>query len=267
MLTGKIKVFEVGYCQHPEFMVVKGGRFKQVKFPAMVAWIPHQQGNLLFDTGYSDHFFKATQQFPEKLYALTTPVTWDSSLMKEHNYPVDDIFISHFHADHMSGLKDFPQARFFCSKAAYACSQSTETSRFSKTKKGILPALLPDDFAQRVRFIEDLKKVVLDDCFYPFTEGYEVYEGVFAIALEGHAQGHYGLWLENYFFIADAVWNMKTITENRLPHKLSHLVLDDVNAYYQTIQKLQQLHQHNTHVRIIPTHCLKTLQSHFPCAF
>lgn len=196
-----IEIFEVGHCKHPEFITLQGGRFKSVVFPATAALIKHRQGNLLFDTGYGAHFFQATRRFPEKLYALTTPVTLRQPLHSHLKTPLDAIFISHFHADHIAGLKDFPHVPLYCSREGYEFAINETISRFAKTRKGVLPALLPDDFAQRAIFIEDLPCVALPQNMYPFTTGYRVFDDVYAIALAGHAKGHYGLLYKHTFLL------------------------------------------------------------------
>ncbi|WP_198304481.1 MBL fold metallo-hydrolase [Arcobacter vandammei] len=257
-----IEIFEVGYCVHPEFMVLKGGSFKTIKFPAMVALIKHKNGNLLFDTGYSKHFFEVTKEFPEKLYALTTPVMLDKSLIQRLTKKIDFIFISHFHADHISGIKDFPEASIFCSKEAYLFAINKNLSRFSKTKKGVLPKLLGDDFEKRVTFIEDLPKVVLPDILKPFENGFLLFDDIYLIELKGHAKGQYGLFYDNYFFISDAVWNMQTITHNKRPNILTALIMENWKEYNKTIDKLQELHKNSPQIKVIPTHCSNTLKEY-----
>jgi glyoxylase-like metal-dependent hydrolase (beta-lactamase superfamily II) len=169
-------------------MVKRGGSFASIKFPAMVALIEYEGKNLLFDTGYGRHFFDATVKFPEKLYALTTPVTLEKPLVEMIDKPIESIFISHFHADHIGGLKDFPEAKLYCSKEAYAIAKG-KMSRFSKTKMGVLPALLPDDFEERLTYIEDLLQVNLPDFLAPFEKGYLLDNRFYVIELDGHAHG------------------------------------------------------------------------------
>lgn len=238
---------------------MQGGGLKSIEFPAMAALIRHPQGAMLFDTGYACHFFTATQNFPEKLYALTTPATLGSPLLEQLSEPIQSIFISHFHADHISGLRDFAELPIVCSREGYEFAMSTKLSRFSKTRKGVLPALLPEDFMQRAIFIEDLPKVSLPDELQPFTEGYLVKKQLYAIALPGHARGHFGLFYKNCFLVADAIWNIKTVTENRRPNRLAAWVMDDIAQYHHTIDRLQILHQRSPHIHILPTHCTQSL--------
>lgn len=255
-----IEIFEVGYCTHPEFMVLQGGGLKSIEFPAVTALIHHPQGRLLFDTGYASHFFTATRPFPERLYALTTPATLEQPLVTQLEEAIQFIFVSHFHADHIAGLRDFPAVPIICSRAGYEFASSDQVSRFAKTRKGVLPALLPDDFAQRALFIEDLPRVVLPDSLQPFTEGYLVFDDLYAIELPGHARGHYGLFYQDCFLVADAIWHSKTLSENRRPNPLAALVMDDVKKYHQTIDQLQALHRNSPHIRILPTHCTQSIR-------
>ena len=119
----KVNFFQAGYCTHPEAIVMRDRPWKIMEFPSIVALISHPQiGSILFDTGYSNRFFQETSSFPFRLYALTTPVYFqdeDSAayqLEKEGIQPetIQSIIISHFHADHIGGLGDFPQANFIC---------------------------------------------------------------------------------------------------------------------------------------------------------
>lgn len=65
-------------------------------------------------------FYELTQKFPFSIYRRLTPVVLKKSLkqqLEEKNIQATEIkaiVISHFHADHIGGLKDFPNAQFFC---------------------------------------------------------------------------------------------------------------------------------------------------------
>ncbi len=122
-----VTLMQSGYCCHPQAIVEKGATWKPAHFPALYAHIMHPlHGHILFDTGYSDWFFKTTQVFPFRLYKTLTPVHLQKAesaveqLAKQGVQPSDvgTIIISHFHADHIAGLKDFPNAQLVCSRTA-----------------------------------------------------------------------------------------------------------------------------------------------------
>ena len=56
-----LQMLRAGSCRHLECMADRGGRMAQVAFPALCGLIRHpSQGWILYDTGYSEHFFMAT---------------------------------------------------------------------------------------------------------------------------------------------------------------------------------------------------------------
>lgn len=258
-----IDFYHTGYCRHPECIACTGGSWRPASFPAMAAHI-HAGGGMLFDTGYASHFKTATARFPEKFYALTTPVVFSQPSLKQQlgddARNVSRIFLSHFHADHVAGLKDFPEIEIICSGKALSLLESG-VSRFSRLRQGFLPQLLPDDFMRRVTIIEKFPQIRLPPDLRPFEYGYQVANGIVAIELSGHAKGHYGIWTENVLLIADAAWKMENINQNRLPHWISAFVMDSYRQFLETLKKLQELHSHNADLMIVPSHCEKTLSS------
>ena len=200
-----LELLKVGHCFHPEAMVMKGHPWKPMLFPAIVGLLRHpSRGPVLFDTGYAHRFLDETRQFPNRLYRMLTPMHLDheESLLQQlqlRGIGAEDIryiFISHFHADHVSGLKDFPSATFLCSRAGLEAITSMGPVR--GLMKGYLKNLLPADFAARVRFIEDCEEIPLDPALAPFARGHDLFGdgGYFAVSLPGHAHGHMGLLAE-----------------------------------------------------------------------
>lgn len=267
----KVTFFKAGYCTHPEAVVVRNGRWKTTNFPSLFALISHPKfGAILFDTGYSDRFFQETRQFPFRLYALTTPVYFqpeDSAvyqLQKQGIEPeaVQYIIISHFHADHIGGLRDFPNAYFVCFKSAYEAVKYRRG--INALRAGFLSGLLPSDFEQRTIFVEDKQMISLPYQYTPFDTGFDLLgdSSLFAVELPGHATGQLGLFFrdadnQNYFLIADACWLSRAYQEFVKPHPIANLIFSNGQEYVDTLSKIHQLHKLNPELKIIPTHCPK----------
>ncbi|WP_299006656.1 MBL fold metallo-hydrolase [uncultured Shewanella sp.] len=269
-----LTLLKVGHCFHPEAMVMQGHSWKSMQFPAYVGLIKHPTlGYVLFDTGYAKRFIQATQPFPERLYRSLTPMHLcdKEQLVTQLAFrgidanEIKTIFISHFHADHIAGLMDFSQAEFICSRAAL--NAINDTSRFKGLLKGYLPKLLPNDFTRRCRFIEDSQPLNLSYHYAPFHLGYDLFNdgSMLAISLPGHAAGHFGLLLEHSqktaFLIGDACWTQEAYTQGARPNKLAHIIMDDGQAYLNTLEKLSHLYARNKDIVLIPSHCKKTIEA------
>lgn len=265
----KIDIMEAGYCKHIKKFALRTAPWRCCNFPALFALIQHPDiGNILFDTGYSDHFFRATRSFPFQLYRWITPVNFKKEnaateqLFKLGISPDDIayIFISHFHADHIGALRDFKKAKFIYSKIGY--DYLKELGKFRALHSGFISALLPEDFELRSQAIEASQLQKLPHDLNPFEYGYQIFDdpNIHAIELPGHANGQYGLSIKlderNYiFFIGDACWSSKTYRTNTSPHWLSYLIMADKKNYKETLSKLNRLHIINSSVKIIPSHC------------
>ncbi len=264
----KLHLGYAGYCLAKENHTIKGARKINIKFNALWGLIQHpSKGYILFDTGYTKRFFEATKRYPNKLYAnLTKVFLKDSEEVKEqlnkNNISCDDIkhiIISHFHADHVGGLKDFRNAQIHVSKAAL--NQVNKIPKFFAFSKGILKDLIPRDLNSRVSIIEE-KSTIIRDSIFNFK--YDLFgdDSLIAFKLGGHAAGQIGLLLETnkgkYFLIADACWNIKAIVNNKLPDPIVRIFFDSWNDYKKSIQKVKEFHISNGSVKIIPTHCAAT---------
>lgn len=268
-MISDLKLFQAGYCTHREFVTIKGGSLKKASFPAVFAYIKHSiHGNILFDTGYSTEFYHATKPFPFNIYAGVTPVfiheqNSAAALLNEYGIKTDDInyiILSHFHADHISGLKQFPRAKFIYNREAYC--EVSGLSAFGELKRGFLKALLPKDFELRSEPFDFSQAIDVRDRIAPFSEGVDLFGdgSMILVELQGHAKGQVGLLVRESdgretFLIADAAWRSKSYKELLFPNRMAYFIMNNAQAYNQTLEKLNALYLSKKDIRIIPSHC------------
>lgn len=269
----QVQLIEAGFCKHPGYFAGTDHSLAVEDFAATVAVMDHpQKGIILFDTGYSMAFHQATRYFPEKLYALTTPVTISPErtavaqlgAMGIRPQDVRHVILSHFHADHVSGLSDFPKARYICVGQAYEALKSL--SRIKRLKAAFLQALFPADFSQRLWSL-DLGQFQLQTggplagfrAFDLFTD-----QRIQLVDLPGHALGHIGLFCQSdrgpFFFVGDAAWRLSSLEKNILPSQIAKLVTADWSTYRRTYQQLHDCH-HRMDIHIVPCHCERSVFS------
>lgn len=229
-------------------------------------------GHVLYDTGYSSHFFDATREFPERLYRLILPVELEPQQsaavqLKRHGIEPSQIaavLISHFHGDHVSGLADFPDSRFVAMRADVQGFMSS--SRLRALAKAMLPALLPNDFAARCSFADDCARIALPPWMRPFTDGFDLLgdRSLIGIALPGHTPAQLGLLLRGlddrrYFLVGDACWSLPACREGKLPAPLVLRYLNhDPQRYAQTFFAIRELALREPDLTIVPSHCART---------
>lgn len=267
----KLFPLRVGHCRHLEWCSDRGARFAPVCFPANCALIWHPgRGWVLYDTGYSPHFFSATNSFPEILYRVMLPVTLPSSELLEvqlaalgiTTFDIATCVISHFHADHIAGLRMFSKASFFASRAALDRAGQLESSRYRGILEGYLPKLLPDDFFERVRVADSSPAICLPRWMAPFERGMDLFGDGSAIAvpLEGHAVGQIGLLLpdvggEPVFLAADACWSAPACKAGRLPGWPGMIISASRRKFVQTFAALSELMLREPSLLVLPSHC------------
>lgn len=278
MQTGlKIKIFEAGHCVHPSFVVKPGSGLKPRSFPAAVALIQHPtKGNILFDTGYHEHFFRATRPFPERFYAWTTPCHYQkergivAQLAKEKIGPheIEHLVLSHFHADHIAAVSEFAHSQLHCQQKGV--DALTKGGRVGGVRKGYLKALLPQQLESNLVMHRDFSIPIGE--ILPHCQGVDLLckdmfnDGlIYMVSLPGHAAGQVGLLVKReqgwLFLLADACWLIENLTENIDQHWLANLLCDDTQAYKQTLSELRNCYQHTHHfVRFVPSHCQATIQ-------
>jgi glyoxylase-like metal-dependent hydrolase (beta-lactamase superfamily II) len=245
--------------------MIMGGARKTVHCHALVVLLHHRKaGWILFDTGYHPRMFDATARWPYRLYRRLTPlrITPEKAVVAQlpaFGISPDDVrtvILSHFHADHLCGLKDFPNARIVASGDGYTAVMAKRG--WSALRRAFLPDLIPSDFRARfapVSHFDGPEIMPLGPTYDVFGDG-----SCLLVSLPGHARGQIGLYIElpegPHFFIADAAYMTRSIRENRTPHPLTMITFaDDGAAVRKTIDRLHALHTSRPDIVFVPTHC------------
>jgi len=275
----RVELLCVGWCAVPRAALSPisaagvGPRFADwfavARCPALVLLVHHpQHGPVLVDTGYAPRFAEATQRWPERGYAITTPVTLPGAqqltaqLAARGISPGDvrHVVLTHLHADHVAGLRDFPHATFHVRDAAVTpllALGTTLRGRLRGTRAGFLRALLPDDFVARVRPLEThaLSESNTPVAFaalvgHPVQEAnpraaYDVFgDGtMLAVDVPGHAPGMVGIVLPTVarpvFLVADAVWRLATLARGARPGLAERRIAWNAPMAAESIRRLQ----------------------------
>jgi glyoxylase-like metal-dependent hydrolase (beta-lactamase superfamily II) len=268
--TLKIQLFSSGYCVAHEKIVNPINGKGKCKFYAVWAliYVPNI-GNMLFDTGYSEAFYESTKKFPERFYRWATPVYLNKNetarhILTERDISPDEIkyiILSHFHADHIAGLKDFPNSKIICSKSSHL--EVLNTKGLKAVSKGILHQLLPYGYEKRLLYIEDIADQITVNK-YGITE-YSIFgiQDFKLVLLPGHAKGMLGFIVQDdekhFLYASDASWSYDSYQQGILPNKIVKLFFDSWNDFIETQVKLMAYEKDNDGVNVLFTHCPKTL--------
>lgn len=260
----RLSLLAAGFCTAPEAAAVAGGRWRARRFPGGFALVEgHDAGPVLFDTGYAPRFDEATRPFPYRLYRWTTPATIrpDETAAAQlaargiAAESVRHVVLSHLHADHVAGLRDFPNAAFHALPEAIGSARGLHGLR--AVRAAFLPSLLPDDFFERGAPVERRARLDLG----PFHDGFDLFgDGqLLGVPLPGHAPGQMGLFLtpENgppTLLAADAAWTTAAIRDNAPPPALGMRIQHDAAATRETLWRLHRLSHVRPDIRIVLSH-------------
>jgi len=172
------------------------------------------------------------------------------------------VVISHFHADHIAGLVDFPNAKFICDSKAWHSIRLK--SGFWAVKRGFIPSLLPADFEERLELI-DFEKATAVKHHEILKREYDLFDdGSFMISeLPGHASGQIGARIQTnsgeVFFIADAAWVKENYIGMKLPSPIVKLFFSSWSDFKESLERVHRYHNQHPSTVVIPCHCFSTL--------
>lgn len=226
----------------PERLVLKDGAWRSVALGVRYGvWVHPSEGPVLIDTGYGPEVTSGPRSLALALYASVIHpklAEMPETVLERLGVVATDvktIVITHFHADHVSGLKRFPNARFVAGGWAALKAQSG----FQHLRHGIFTELLPDDFETRLTALESLPEIAL-----PFGPARDIFGdgSLLGLDLPGHAVGHTGVvWPgKKLIYAADAQWLKRAALDNRPPRGPARLIYQDERAMQTSLARLRQ---------------------------
>ena len=257
-------VLDTGYCLASEHHLIRGGRHRMMACHSLVALLGHpEHGWTLWDAGYAPRMLAATRRFPFSLYRRITPLRLRpelaavAQLRRRGIAPaaIRRVIVSHFHADHIAGLRDFPEATPVALAEAYA--DAAPRRGINALRRAFIPALLPPDFRERATLLGAFSGPPLPGLGPThdlFGDG-----ALRLVRLPGHACGQLGLLARTargpILFAADGAWLTRAIRERRPPHPITNLMVDDPRAVRATLDGLHTFAHACPDVALVPTHC------------
>ena len=263
----RLTVLDTGYCTARAGLIATGSGWHQERCHATAFLLRHPvHGVILFDTGYAPRLLDAFAAWPARLYRYATPTVIGTPVIEHLRTAgiapsdVSTIIVSHLHADHVAGLRDFPEARYVISHAALTLQRMV--CGIGAVRRGVIQPLFPDDFADRawvIREFSDAPIPVFGETHDLFGDG-----AIRLLPLPGHARGQLGALVQaeggDVLLCADAAWSTRAWQEQRPPHWLTGAIQDDVPALHTTLHALRDFAAACPQVAILPTHCPRTLR-------
>ncbi|MGY4516697.1 MBL fold metallo-hydrolase [Lysobacter sp. HA18] len=242
-------------------------------FPAGWALIEHPvHGPVLFDCGYGEPARTAMQRGLRRVYrnvlGVCCPAEGDAvALLRQRGIAPDDVryvVISHFHPDHVGGLRAFPSARFVAHADAW---QTMQRGALARLHAQVWRELLPDDFESRLQLIRANALLPLDGDLAALGAGVDLFDDgtIVLVDLPGHARGQIGLATHHddtrVLLVADAFWQQAQLdTSTPLSWLARRLATDHSADYAATLSRLRRFRDEQPDAWIIASHCARTLQ-------
>lgn len=144
---------------------------------------------------------------------------------------VTGIMITHFHADHVARLAEFPMARIVTHGPSLAAIRAA--SDLGNLQHGIFPALIPKGIESRLTCITTLPRVALP---YGLGDGADLFGdgSCLGVSLPGHAAGHFGLAFpglsQPLLYACDAQWSLAALAQGAAPGYPLRAIVEDAGA-------------------------------------
>ncbi|MDF3822101.1 MBL fold metallo-hydrolase [Leptospira sp. 96542] len=258
-------ILKTGEAKTLEGFVIEGGSiFKTVTVAHSAFYIQHPKGSFLFDTGLGTNIKEQFQVFPLYLKLLMDYKLIQTAKEQLQSNgialkSIEDVFFSHLHWDHASGLKDFPLAKI----------HSLESELFDpKLELGYISSQFDGDLVQWSHLeFTNLPYASYEKSIDWYGDGTVVF-----VPMKGHSEGSIGLFLHTqngqiYFLTGDIVWCKEGFTKQKHKPRAARWIVDfDTVSLGEEIARVHDLIQNNPELQIVPAHDdgVQTLLGFYP---
>ncbi len=253
-MINKIYLAECGYCVNDIKHIFKNTSSKKLEFPANCFVFHHDKyGYILYDTGYAPRIYKGG--LINKIYTSLNPtfIKEDETLVSKLSRTgikaesINYIVISHMHPDHISGLKDFKNAKFVVS------SEIHTTYKRNRKKDLLLKNLIPEDFLERIIILEEkaIHKRINNISYYDiFGEDFLLFD------ISGHAKGQIGLYLPKgkLIVVADAYWFKSELYEDKNYSFITKQIMSNYKSYKETHEVIRNIMSLDEEIFVVSSH-------------
>jgi glyoxylase-like metal-dependent hydrolase (beta-lactamase superfamily II) len=245
-----MKLFNSAHIDVAAGLVRRGAGLATISLTVRYGLIELKGGGLcLVDTGVGPEVTRGQRSAALRLYGAILRPRLDPNQSPQATLSglgataadVRSVVLTHFHADHVSSLRDFAHAAIItCGDAA---RRVAGMSSGAALRHGIFKELIPQGFEQRLRPLQDMTRVptgtVLGDGYDLFADG-----SYLAVPLPGHTFGHFGIFWRDQagpiVYATDASWTLEALLGDQTPGISSAIVFDDRRAGRQTQQRLRE---------------------------
>ena len=245
----KISFFNSAIVRAPALLMCKGAGWRRIDVPVRFGLVRLTNGKVhLIDTGYGPRVTQGPRSASLRIYnRLLRPMLIEegspkAALASVGATPedVEAVIVTHFHADHVARLDEFPRARIVTNGPAADAVRAASDRQ--AVRHGVFKELLPPDLMARLDRIECKPLAAAHPAL---GQGYDLFGdgSLLAIDLPGHADGHFGLFWQDEtgptLYATDAAWSMKALLEDRTPAVSRKVVFDDPESGRRTERRIR----------------------------